>query len=288
MPSRPRLRCALALLASACLAACSTPPPPIATEPALVVTSPIGPGLKKPGDQPSDWTVHAGDVLLGAEPLGHAHWEHPVEGKMVRRDGEMIGVRRARAAHAFAVFDADISRSDVVSADWFCEALKKRTWSGQRCEDAIVRLQLPGGGAAGYFTGADAPCPIVIAYANRVERTSVSGISEARLALWSGTTAIVFVGQWLREAGWSGTNLVVIALDPAARRVADIPLVEADPRSARKLRWQMANWEIVDDGIVVSGTRAEVDRTTGERISSTQFREHWGLLPGGRMVRAAD
>jgi hypothetical protein len=288
MPARLPPRMSLCPLALGCVMACAKPLPPMATESALVISSPVAPGLKKPGDQPSDSTVHEGDVLLGHEKLGRTRWDHPLEGRDVLRDGEMMSVRRNSLASPFVVFASDVEQSQVPSAGWLCQILGNPVWSGAPCQESVLRKQLPDGRSVAFFTGGDAPCPLTVVSGHRVQNTKVEGITDVRLARWADRSALLVVSQWLREAGWSGTSLVVFGLDPALRRVAEIPLVEADPRSAQTLRWQMASWEIVDDGLRVIGTRTVVDRATGKRVESIEYRDHWGLVPGGRMVRAPD
>jgi hypothetical protein len=282
------LRLSVPILVLGCGMACAKTQPPISSELALVVTSPVAPGLKKPGSQVSDCTVHQGDVLFAPEKIGLSRWNSPLEGKPVVRDSEMLRARRNLLAPPLAVFDSDVVQTQIPSSDWLCRMLGDPIWVGSPCRDTVLRIQVPDGRSVAFFSGGDAPCPLTVVSARGIESTRVEGITSVQLAHWEATTALLVVSQWLREAGWSGIDLIVFQLDPALRRVAAIRLVEADPRNAHTLRWQTATWQIVEDGLRVNGVRNAVNRSTGERFESIEYRDHWGFLPGGRMVRAPD
>ena len=99
-------------------------------------------------------------------------------------------MRRNLAAHPFAVFAEDVARSDVVSPASLCDTLGHRLWSGQRCEDAIVRIVGPEATCTGTLIDDDL---ILTAHHCVVER-------DAQGYIYSGGN---FLKERRRPIGWT-------------------------------------------------------------------------------------
>jgi len=251
-------------------------------EQALVVTAEAGPGLRKPGmHEYSDWTIHRGDVLERRSDHKDLSWVGKVDGESTTRQGPTLKVGRIPLDNSFWVFASDVRESSVAQEQFLCESMGNPTWFGAKCEQSIVRRRTAEGATAGFITCGEPTCPLVLAGKQGVFVTQIEGLSDVRVARIHRWDVLVVTSQWSREEGHTGHDAILMLANAGLRRIAVVPIVEADTRRPGRIHSQIATWSLTPMGFRVTGERAVVDRASGKRIQTTPIDDTWYITPGG-------
>jgi len=257
---------------------------PVPTEPACVFTAPVGPGLSSPGSDEFR-VVHQGDVLQVRRDGKAFPFSGKVDGQAIQRHGPTLVVGRIPLDNDFWVYASDVRRDvPVARVDFLCDRMGKPAWFGARCDQALVRRLTSSGDTVGYVSCAEIKCPLILAGPRGTFVTRVEGLSDVRVAHYFNWDLLLVTSQWGREQGHTGTDLIVMLADAGMRRLASIPIVEADTRTTGQVRWRITEWHTDDHGIRVRGERATVDRATGLRIDTATIDETWYVTPDGNLL----
>jgi hypothetical protein len=247
----------------------------------------VAPGLTElETDAPSGRTFHTGDVAVVRARWPRFLWNGPLDGVPSRREGEVLEVGRSALDGTLFGFASDFQTDvEVPSAAWTCRQLGDPEQLGAPCATHLHRIRVPDGSVFAFVPCVTPRCPAALLRAGSVERTSVDGLSEARLVSLRDRWAIVATSRWVRSPDWTGGRLVVMTVAPAFRRAVEIPTDEIDARGELVLN-RLGNVVVEPWGIRFRGTQALIERRTGSVQSSRAVDEHYAVTAEGRFVRS--
>jgi|GEM_PF-3288488 len=281
----PRCLVSSVLLASLSLSASSCQRNgPVPTEPACVVIAPVSPGLASPGSDEFR-VLHRGDVLQARRDGKPFPFTGRVDRQTVQHEGPTLVAGRIPLDNDFWVFASDVHCDvPVARVDFLCERMGNPAWFGARCDQALVRRITFSGDTVGFVACGEVQCPLILAGPRGTFVTRVEGLSDVRVARYFNWDLLLVTSQWGREQGHTGTDLVVMLANAGMRRLASIPIVEADTRTAGQVRWRITEWHADEHGIRVRGERATVDRATGHRLDTATVDDTWYVTPDGNVL----
>lgn len=269
------------------LAACKPAPQKgaIPTERLLVTKVALAPALAEArATSVADRTARWGEAYLSRGRQPDFAWMGEFDGHFAKRTGLVEVARTVDDASRFAFLD-DFLEADLPTTSWLCERMTMAPAHRASCAASLLRTVPEGGALVAHVPGWRSDCPIAALKGGVVSSAALPAISDLRVAALDKRPVILVHSHWIKSREHTGSDLVVLLVDPPLARAGELRLTETDPGGPGQVTYVQAKVTVEESALRLQGRRSVRDRVSNKELSGADVDERWGLGADGKLVR---
>lgn len=280
-------RHAFAALALVALAACKPAPQSAAipTERVLVTKVALAPALAEArASSVADRTVRWGEAYLVRGRQAEFAWSGEFDGHFAKRVGLVEAARNAAGASRFAFLD-DFLEADLPTSSWLCERMTMAAPHRASCAASLLRTVPEGGALVAHVPCWRADCPVAELKGGVVTSAALPAVSDLRVVALDKRPVILAHSHWIQSREHTGSDLVVLLVDPPLGRAGALRVAETEPASPGQVTYWQGKVTVEEAALHLVGRRSVRDRVSSQELSGADVDERWAIGEGGKLVK---